>query len=69
MFTPKESILMAEVAELAKGSNQEAIDYLRQRFSLRVFTFEEIRRVNHLRFEQGMTINQAIEQVNTEREV
>lgn len=65
MFVPKDRDALMMIAELAKQGDEQAIEFLRQRFSIRVFTHEEVAKVNLLR-KQGLTINQAIEQVKEE---
>lgn len=66
MFDTKESKVMGELMQLAKEGDPKAQAYLKRTYSLRVFTAQEVERVNQLRFEQGLTINQAIEQAKEE---
>jgi uncharacterized protein Smg (DUF494 family) len=65
MFVPKDREALVMIADLAKQGDEQAVEFLRQKFSIRVFTHDEVERVNHLR-EQGLTITQAIEQVKEE---
>lgn len=66
MFVPKDREALVMIADLAKHGDEQAVEFLRQKFSIRVFTHDEVERVNHLRFVEGKTINQAIEQVKEE---
>lgn len=65
MFVPKDREALVMIADLAKQGDEQAVEFLRQEFSIRVFTHDEVERVNQLR-EQGLTITQAIEQVKEE---
>jgi uncharacterized protein Smg (DUF494 family) len=65
MFVPKDREALVMIADLAKQGDEQAVEFLRQKFSIRVFTHDEVERVNQLR-EQGLTITQAIEQVKEE---
>jgi uncharacterized protein Smg (DUF494 family) len=65
MFVPKDREALVMIADLAKQGDEQAVEFLRQKFSIRVFTHDEVERVNQLR-EQGLTIAQAIEQVKEE---
>ena len=65
MFESQEHKDLGEIAMLAKSGNKAARQYLKEKFALRIFTQVEVDEVNRLR-EQGMSINQAIDQVKEE---
>lgn len=67
MFESREHRDLGEIAMLAKSGNNAARQYLKEKYSLRIFTQVEVDKVNELR-EQGMDINQAIDQVKREEE-
>lgn len=62
----KTNELLKAALDLAKDGNKDAIKALRDAFSLKVFTHKEIERVNALRLECGLSINEAIKQARKE---
>lgn len=69
MFETREQIKLGGVMALARQGNSEAQKYLKEKFSLKIYTEAEINRVNQLRFENGLTIQQAIQQLKLEEAV
>jgi len=67
MFESREHKDLGEIAMLAKNGNTAARQYLKEKFSLRIFTQAEVDEVNRLR-ESGMTTEQAINQLKREEE-
>lgn len=60
----KESI--ASVAAMAKEGNQEAIEFLRKHFSLRIYSVQEITTINKYR-EEGLSLDESISKLNSSK--
>lgn len=67
MFDPKEKETYAQILEMAKRGNEEAIRYLKRVFSLYVYTYDEVEKVNALIL-QGATQDEAIKRVKEGKE-
>lgn len=66
MFDPKEKETYAQILEMAKRGNEEAVKYLKRTYKLYVYTYEMVKRVNAL-IEKGASRDEAIKQVKEER--
>jgi uncharacterized protein YoaH (UPF0181 family) len=62
MLLPTDKDTLNKILELAKEGQKDAIEYLRREYSLKVFTYKELERINELRV-KGLSTHQAIKEV------
>ena len=66
MFDSKDKEVFAQILQLAKEGDENAIFFLQKKYNLKVYTPKEIERINFLMSSQGLPLEQAINQMKGE---